>query len=200
MTSGHQAADETQRLAQWVREHGRAVYGYLVSVTRDRHAADDLLQDVFCRAWEARHRYVDNGHERAYLLRIADRLACDRARRAHNTQGRRETLLDGDNWKVIEPVDEGQPHDGLLVDERQAQLNRALEILSEPQRRTLLLKYFGDLDFADIARVLGCPLNTALSHGRRGLHALRRLLVEESPIEEQTQRAENQAPSREGTA
>jgi RNA polymerase sigma-70 factor, ECF subfamily len=179
MTGGRQAADDADRLAHWVREHGRAVHGYLFSLTRDRHAADDLLQDVFCRAWEARRRYVDNGRERAYLLRIADRLACDRVRRAHNTRGRREKLLDADRWKIIEPIANGQPHDELLAGERQTQLNRALETLSEPQRRTLLLRYFGDLEFSDIARILDCPLNTALSHGRRGLQALRRLLVEE---------------------
>ena len=154
----------------------------------DRHAADDLLQDVFCRAWEARHRYVESDKQRAYLLRIADRLACDRARRARGQSGhgRREVLLDGEGWRNCEPVGDGQPLDNLLAGETQDQLNRALETLSEPQRRTLLLRYFGDLDFADIAQTLGCPLNTALSHGRRGLLALRRLLTEESLTDEKT--------------
>ena len=52
----------------------------------------------------------------------------------------------------------------------------ALDQLSVPQRRVLLLRYYGDMSFEEIAATLECPLNTALSHCRRGLLALRRLL------------------------
>ncbi len=175
---------DVERLAGWVRDHGPSVHGYLFALVRDRHTADDLLQDVFCRAWEARHRYVESGSQRAYLLRIADRLACDCARRGRGPFGKREVLLDGEAWRTIEPFHDAQPDDDVLAVESRQQLARALEALSEPQRRTLLLRYFGDLDFVAIARILGCPLNTVLSHGRRGLLALRRMLVEEPKIEE----------------
>jgi len=53
-----------------------------------------------------------------------------------------------------------------------------LASLSPPQRRALLLRYYGDLSFAEIAAIMGCPLGTALSHCRRGLLKLRELLVE----------------------
>ena len=43
-----------ERLAQWVREHARAVRGYLLGMVRRPDVADDLLQDVFQRAWQAR--------------------------------------------------------------------------------------------------------------------------------------------------
>jgi DNA-directed RNA polymerase specialized sigma24 family protein len=43
----------------------------------------------------------------------------------------------------------------------------------------LLLRYYGDLDFAVIAEIMGC-LNTVLSHGRRGLLALRKILADAS--------------------
>jgi DNA-directed RNA polymerase specialized sigma24 family protein len=42
------------------------------------------------------------------------------------------------------------------------------------------LRYYGDLPFTEIAAMMGCPVNTALSHCHRGLLALRRLLVERS--------------------
>lgn len=166
--------DGTDRLARWVRDHSRAVHGFLQALVRDRHLAEDLLQEVFCRAWQARDRYTESGSERGYLLRIADRLARDQFRKRG-----RETTADDDAWRSIEPcLDEDLPLDQLTAAESQRQLTAALDALTEPQRRTLLLRYFGNLEFNQIAGQLGCPLGTALSHGRRGLLALRRLLVE----------------------
>jgi RNA polymerase sigma factor (sigma-70 family) len=145
-----------------------------MALVREEHAADDLVQEVFCRAWESRDRYAEQGKPRAYLLRIADRLACDRARRSG-----RERPIDDAHWQQIEPTNpDGQPLAELLQAECRQQLEAALDMLSEPQRRTLLLRYYGDLDFDEIARIIECPTNTALSHARRGLMALRRTLVE----------------------
>ena len=62
--------------------------------------------------------------------------------------------------------------------EKNEQLAAALDQLSPPQRRVLLLRYYGHFSFAEIAEMIDCPLNTTLSHCRRGLEALRAMLVE----------------------
>ena len=162
-------------LSRWVRDHGGAVVGFLSACLRDRDQAEDLAQDVFCRAWEARDRYLEQGKERAYLLRIADRLAKDRRRRS-----RREIDLNSSLGRVLAPSsDDSAPDQRLARDERKAELAAALEELTEPQRRTLLLRFFGELSFAEIAETLDCQLNIVLSHCHRGLAALRRRLVEQ---------------------
>ena len=168
-------AHQRELISQWVRDHGRSVLGYLIGLVRDRPLAEDLLQEVFCRAWQARDRYTDTGHARAYLLRIADRLACDRARRP-----RRERDITADDWRNVEPADDVNPWETICRQEAEQQLAAALDELSEAQRRTLLLRYYGDLDFAEIAETLRLPLNTVLSHNRRGLLTLRRLLAEKT--------------------
>jgi len=176
---GDNAVEEgrnSERLARWVREHGGVVRGFLLARVRDEHAADDLLQEVFYRAWKARDRYRDDGKERSYLLCIADRLACDRGRRV-----RREQTLADDAWRQEDPeTTEPSPVEALDRSEAKTVLNDALGRLSEPQRRTLLLRYFGQMEFHEIGRLLDIPLSTALSHARRGLLALRRLLAEKT--------------------
>jgi RNA polymerase sigma-70 factor (ECF subfamily) len=167
-------ANEDDRVANWAREHGRAVRGYLLAMVRRPNLADDLAQEVFCRAWQARSRYREQGNARAYLLRIADRLVCDRRRRAG-----REVTLDEDGWKQIEPVSGAvEPSRAVAQAEAASQLAAALDRLSPMQRRVLLLRYYGQLRFAEIAEIINCPLSTTLSHCRRGLIALRKLLVE----------------------
>jgi RNA polymerase sigma-70 factor (ECF subfamily) len=102
-------------------------------------------------------------------LRIADRLACDRLRQVKQEGGLKARLrsslgLGNDNQ---------DPADDALRSEAAQQLHVALTGLSPLQRRVLLLRYFGQLTFEEIAGTIECPLNTTLSHCRRGLDKLR---------------------------
>ncbi|NLF69451.1 MAG: RNA polymerase sigma factor [Candidatus Anammoximicrobium sp.] len=162
-------------MAEWVRNHGPAVRGYLLAILRRPDDADDLAQEVFCRAWQGRHRYQEQGHARSYLLRIADRLACDRIRRR-----KPEETLSHEGWRDKEPwSDSGDPVQTAVQSEATRQLHAALAQLTPIQQRVLLLRYYGQLTFEQIAQTLGCPLNTALSHCRRGLEVLRKRLAED---------------------
>ncbi len=163
------------RLTQWVADHSAAVYGFLLGTTGDRTAAEDLLQETFCRAWSARQAYCEQGQARAYLLQIAQRVAFDRGRRQ-----RQERTNTTGQWQDLEPADVRLPADELDRVENERRLLAALESLSPPQRRTILLRYYGGLSFEQIAATMQAPLGTVLSHCRRGLAALRRLLVTES--------------------
>jgi len=164
--------ESRERVARWVHQHGLAVRGYLRSLTGRHDLADDLTQEVFQRAWIARDRYVDRGQDRAYLLTIADRLVCDRFRRIE-----RETVLDGDAWTALQPIAaEREPLERLMTLEAGGKVREALERLSPAQRRVLLLRFYGEMTFEQIAETMQCPLGTVLSHSRRGLLVLREML------------------------
>ena len=167
---------DAQRLTQWVADHSAAVYGFLLGATGDRAAAEDLLQEVFFRAWSARQAYCERGQARAYLLTIAHRLAADRVRRGR----RRERQIDPGQWQLVEPADSRTPAEELTRTENESRLLAALAELSPPQRCAILLRYYGQLSFEQIAATMQAPLGTVLSHCRRGLDALRRLLVTEN--------------------
>jgi RNA polymerase sigma factor (sigma-70 family) len=146
-------------------------------MVRRPDVADELAQEAFFRAWQARHRYREEGYARAYLIRIADRLVCDYIRRLG-----REVQVGDEQWKQVEPASRGgEPDDAMLQHESVEQLLAAMERLSPAQRRVLLLRYYSDMSFAEIASMMGCPLGTALSHCRRGLQLLRSQLVENEP-------------------
>ena len=70
-------------ITRLVQEHACAVRGYVLGMVRRADLADDLAQETFRKAWQARERYQDEGHERAYLLKIADRLVIDHVRKRH---------------------------------------------------------------------------------------------------------------------
>jgi len=177
MTDPERSTGDEQLFADWVCEHGKAVRGFLLAMVRRPDVADDLSQEVFCRAWQARSRYREQGTARAYLLRIADRLVCD-----HGRSRKWQINLDEDGWGRHDPSDPAAgPLAALVLVEETSQLAAALDRLSPAQRRVLLLRYYGQLSFADIAAMTGLPLGTALSHCRRGLETLRKILVEKVP-------------------
>jgi RNA polymerase sigma-70 factor (ECF subfamily) len=163
----------SDRLARWVRDHSPSVRGYLLGLVRRPDLADDLLQEVFQRAWQARDRYEERGTERAFLLCIADRLVID-----HSRRNRREINLDDETWHEVEPTaDDALPLDELHTAEVNQELATALDRLTFNQRRVLLLRYFSDMTFEEIAAELHCPLGTALSHCRRALAAMKKILT-----------------------
>ena len=132
----HAPLSPEARLTGWVREHASAVRGYLLGLVRRADVADDLMQEVFRRAWQARDRYRDEGHERAFLLKIADRLVIDRSRRLGF-----EVNLDEPTWHEIEPSDPGgEPRDQLSRRETNEELAAMLDQLSLAQRQVLLMQ------------------------------------------------------------
>ncbi|MBC8354318.1 MAG: RNA polymerase sigma factor [Planctomycetes bacterium] len=174
MTAVEPIAADTERLTHWFDQHGAAVRGYLRGLVRRDDVADDITQDVFRRAWQARANYREQGTPRAFLLRIADRLVIDRARK-----NRPEFQLDEMGWLAAEPPDRlPTPTAGVIEKESRQELDTAMELLTSSQRRVLLLRFYSDMSFAEIAETLDCPLSTALSHCRRGLLALRQIISE----------------------
>ena len=100
MIAGNAGQSGKERLARFFREHAKALRAYILAMVRRPDVADDLVQEVFQRTGKPR-RYRDEGHERAYLLKIADRLVVDRSRRTG-----REINVDTAAWNEIEPTAE----------------------------------------------------------------------------------------------
>jgi RNA polymerase sigma factor (sigma-70 family) len=68
-------------------------------------------------------------------------------------------------------------------------LRAAMELLPHSQKEVLLLRYYSNLKFVEIAEMLGCPLNTALGRMHKAMIRLRQLLAENEPL--QATRAES---------
>jgi RNA polymerase sigma-70 factor (ECF subfamily) len=62
--------------------------------------------------------------------------------------------------------------------EQDSRLRRAIEQLPENQKQVVLLRYYADLKFVDIAKTVGCPLNTALGRMHKAMLKLKELMAE----------------------
>lgn len=147
--------------------HAGPLYGFALRCLRDPGDAEDVLQQVFVRAWRARTSFDPaRGEVGAWLWgiarrQVADRLAA-RVRDAEVTARAGRLPDEGRGWAVPEQVIETM----VVADE----LNR----LPEQQRTVMRLAFFDDLTHRQIATVTGLPVGTVKSNLRRGLDRLRR--------------------------
>ena len=77
-------------------------------------------------------------------------------------------------------IDEEGPAAGEKLEgsEQAERLRVAITLLPETQRQVLMLRYYSDMKFVEIAKVLGCPLNTALGRMHKAIIKLKELMGE----------------------
>ncbi|MBD0673623.1 SigE family RNA polymerase sigma factor [Streptomyces sp. CBMA156] len=146
----------------FVHARSPALFRTALLLTGERHVADDLVQSTLeqvCRHWR-RIRSADAPE--AYARRILVNLVNDRWRKL---RGRVEVPLDdgiGDGY-----VD---PYKGLVVRD---ELMRELQCLPVGMRTVLVLRYFEDLDDAEIGHLMNISAGSVRSQAARGLSKLR---------------------------
>jgi RNA polymerase sigma-70 factor, ECF subfamily len=141
------------------------VYGFVNSIVRDCHAAEDVTQNVFGKLMTAIQRYQQREVPfAAWILRVARNAALDhmRARRQIPVE---EVRID----------DEGDEQIGF---DRSQSLRDALRRLPEDQREVLVLRHVAGLTPAEIARRLGKTEGSVHGLHHRGRGALKAALRE----------------------
>jgi RNA polymerase sigma factor (sigma-70 family) len=148
-----------------VDRHARAVHAYLAR-RAGRATADELLAEVWARAWEAKGTYdVTYPGARPWLYGIA-RNVLRRHWRAMTHAGRIVATTDlFDPWVEADDRLEAARRLGAVID--------AVRALSADERDVLLLVAWEQLSPADAALVLGIPPGTARSRLHRARHAVR---------------------------
>lgn len=148
-----------------VREHGDAVYGFVLRrVGGARPLAEDLTQEAFLRAWRGRRTFREETSMRGWLCAIAANVVRDDARRRR----RRPAEVPQPEWFDV-PDRSGDPEQFDALE----RLRGALATLPANQREMFLLRERDGLSYADIAGALGCPVGTVMS----GLSRARARLV-----------------------
>ncbi len=164
-----------------LRRHGPRVFAALVRLTGDRSVAEDLLQETFARAHE-KARTLRTEHVRAWLMRIATHLAMDSFRRQRKLRlvSLSATCGDGDHCPEFSATmadpRAGEPSATMELEEKRRRVRRAIDALPPKQRTTLVLAYYQQLSYAEVAETLGCSPGTVKTQMFRALKSLAQLL------------------------
>jgi len=145
--------------------------------------AEDAAQDAFVYAFEHLAQYNPERAAFATWLKIIVTSRCrDRQRRRRIKWLSLQELVEAG----LEPEDETPNHQPDVVLELvgvQQVVWEALRQVPRKSRQALILRYFGDLSYPEMAQALGCPVSTAKSRVIYGHQVLARLLERDARIE-----------------
>jgi RNA polymerase sigma-70 factor (ECF subfamily) len=149
-------------------EHGRALLAYATRLTRDRAAAEDVVQETLMRAWRHPEVLVNGrGSVRGWLLTVARNLVTDRVRARSARPA--EVAESADQPAAVDRDHAEQVVDSVVV-------MGALDTLSEDHRVVLEEVYFRGRSIAEAAEALSIPPGTVKSRCYYALRALRTTL------------------------
>jgi len=134
-----------------VDKYRNRLFGFLVKMTGSRHDSEEILQEVFIRAYSNIDRYDDRWMFSTWIYRIAINVYKNYRRKT----GRYKTVSMDDAVLVDSSAGEGNPEHVYEKSERQRELISLINSLKDKQRIPLILKYVRNCSYAEIGDILG---------------------------------------------
>ncbi len=167
--------NSSEALNELYERYYRLVYRVVLNSISDPDVADEIVQDVFTRAWKKAGTY-DAGIAKVstWLVGITRHRVIDELRR-----GRARHENTNISWTEMSEsaslYSEG-PEEDVEFSWQRWSLKEALDTLPLNQRDALTLAFFGGYSQDKTAEILGIPLGTAKTRIRSGIHKLRQVL------------------------
>ena len=160
---------DPQCFSQVVDMYAGRCYGYFHRLTGSNDTSDELLSELFVKLVEKIGSYRGGSFE-SWLFTIASNIFHDHLRSKQRRKKLAEVSEEELEWEVVEP----KHSDGEMVDKLQSQLVR----LDGETRELIMLRFYSQLSFKEIARMRSEPIGTTLAKTHRGLKKLRQLMEE----------------------
>ena len=171
MAQGRQDA-----LARLYDETSSVLNGLLLRILERPEDAEEVLLDVYMKAWKYAARYSEKrGSVQAWLMIMARNAAIDRIRQK---RAQPKTLAFEPESTPEPESTEASPEQQTAERERRRKVQIVLRELPPEQREVVELAFFGGLTHAELAEHLREPLGTIKSRIRMGLTRLRGLIEE----------------------
>ncbi len=158
------ADDNMASLRLLYEETSAGVYSFTLSMLKNREDAEDAMQDVYLSIHRSAHLYTPMGRPMEWIMTVTKNICISKLR----ARNKLKPLSDED--KPIAFPDISQSEDRML-------LNEALKILTDEERKVIILKTVAQLKHREIATVLGIPQATVRSKYRRALKKLKQYLT-----------------------
>lgn len=157
--------------------HKDKVYTYIFNLVHEDSVADDIFQETFIKVITTlkQGRYYDAGNKFVgWLMRIAHNKAIDYYRNLAS-----EKMISNDDYAEIDIFNDADlcdssPQEAIEREEVFRDIEHLVDILPDDQRRIVMMRYYQDLSFKEIADLENISINTALGRMRYALINLRK--------------------------
>jgi RNA polymerase sigma-70 factor, ECF subfamily len=145
------------------------VFGLVRRVVRDPAQSEEVTQEVMVELWRTAARYSpDRGSAMTWVMTLAHRRAVDRVRSAQSAADREIRVASGETSRPFDEVAEQ-----VTTRLEHEQVRRCLSTLTDLQRESITLAYYGGRTYREVGELLDTPLGTIKTRLRDGLIRLR---------------------------
>ena len=164
-----------------VDRYQRPIYSLVVRMVRDPSTAEDLAQEVFCKAFRALSSFDRKRKFSSWLFKIAHNSAIDqlRKRRVPTISLETEDAESDDPLHRYADPDAEDPEEYSKRQELAAAIEASLETLRPEYREVLILRFEQEKSYEDISEITDLPLGTVKTHLHRARKALARDLSQQ---------------------
>lgn len=166
-----------------LERHKCRLLSYIVLLTTDRQLAEDIFQETFVKAIVTirQGNYTETGKFSAWITRIARNLVIDYFRQMKN-----EPTISADGGEVDilnrRELSDVTIEDDIIDLQIRDDVRRLIRQLPAVQRQVLVLRYYRNLSFKEIAEMTNVSINTALGRMRYAILNMRRLAQEHNIV------------------
>ena len=166
-----------------IERHSKRVLDYIRMMVKNNEVADDIYQETFIKVvrFIDDGRYTDNGKFLSWVLRIAHNQVIDHFRQAKQQNNLSESDAGYDILNMKRFADT-TVEDRMVSEQIENDLRKLVDNLPEEQKEVVMMRYFGDLSFKEIAEQTNVSINTALGRMRYALINLRKMIKENQLI------------------
>jgi RNA polymerase sigma-70 factor (ECF subfamily) len=148
--------DDAASFGTLLLKHRNVVVQYLSRMVQNHAVAEELAQDVFVRVYRSRHAYEPSAKFTTWLFRITTNVALNHFRDERHDNQNISLDAPSPTGKRFEASDERNSIEQRLVKEATAkEIREAIALLPEKQRAAVLMHKYQDMDYGQIATVLG---------------------------------------------
>lgn len=144
----------------------KSVYGFALSILKNSHDAEDVLQETFLKVYSNASDYEPHGKPMAWILRITRNLSM--------TKLREKTKYSEYNDTLGEEIDLSSIHDA----EKRLLIETLFKILSDEEKQILVLHTVCGMKHREIANLMDIALNTVISKYHRAIRKLKSAMEE----------------------
>jgi RNA polymerase sigma-70 factor (ECF subfamily) len=160
-----------------VFRHRDKIYARAFSMMRNEDEALDLSQEAWVKSWQRLKQFQGDSSFATWMTRIVINLCLDEIRRQKRKRAESIEKLDEELGGVERqmPVVAQNPTAGMERSELRRRIDEAMQKLSDSHRTVLILHEFEELEYKQIAIVMGCSIGTVMSrlfYARRKMASL----------------------------
>ncbi|WP_333599701.1 RNA polymerase sigma factor [Flavobacterium sp.] len=170
-------AGDENALAILINRHQSKIYGYIYSKVSDRDVTEDIFQETFFKVihtLKTKKYYNEEGKFLSWVLRIASNLIIDKFRNDKKMPLNRDT----DELLIFSRITDNSPNieKSLIKEQIEIDLKNIIEELPHDQKEVIMMRYFLDMSFKEIADFTGVSVNTSLGRMRYAITNLRKVI------------------------